>query len=77
MLLGETLKVQFSATDSAKRRVALLGRMDLKKSSEQCSGAAVATGRTAASEETRVEERMAVDGRVCGDQHKHDRYEYH
>jgi hypothetical protein len=59
MFAGETLKVQFSATDSAKRRVAFSGRIDLKKSSEQCSGAAVAIGRAAASEETICEERMA------------------
>ena len=59
MFAGETLKVQFSATDSAKRRVAFSGRMEAKKSFEQCSGAAVAMGTAAASEETRCEERMA------------------
>jgi hypothetical protein len=65
-----------SATDSAKRRVAFLGRMEEKKSSEQDSGAAVTTGRAATSEAARVEERMAVNVRVCGDQHEHEHYRY-
>ena len=52
MFAGETWKVQLSAMDSAKRRVAFSGRMEAKKSFEQCSGAAVAMGRAAASEET-------------------------
>lgn len=59
MFAGETLKVQLSLTCSTKRRVAFSGSMEVKKCSEQCSGAAVAMGRAAASEETRCEERMA------------------
>jgi hypothetical protein len=74
MFPGETLKVALSFTDSAKRRVAFLGRIEEKKSSEHDSGAAVTMGRAATSEEARVEERMAVDVRVCGDQHEHYGY---
>lgn len=56
MFPGETWKVPFSQTDSAKRRVAFSGRIEEKKSDEQCSGAAaVATGRAAASVETMSE----------------------
>lgn len=60
---GETWKVLFWETGSAKSRVALSGSSEAKKSCEQWSAAEVVAAR--AKEEARFEERMAE----CGDQH--------
>jgi hypothetical protein len=63
MLPGETWKVLFWETGSAKRRVALSGRIEAKKSCEQWSAAEAEAAR--ARDEARFEERMSE----CGDQH--------
>jgi hypothetical protein len=64
-LPGETWKVLFWEMDSAKRRVALSGSSEAKKSCEQWSAAEAEAEAARASDEARLEERMSE----CGDQH--------